>query len=468
MNEKYKSLLNNTIIFAVGSIGSKLILFLLVPLYTNSMSTAEYGIADLVFTVGQILIPFLSAGVFSAVIRFGISIETRHQDVLRNALIVVAVGSTIMVVLAPMVGFYDTLSDWKWFLSAYVITELFASVELNYLKAKEQNKTYTAIGLGRTLVLALANVLLLLVFNTGVKGYLLSTIIASIFAIITTTIFGHLFKDIKESKRDYYLLKEMLVYSAPLILNGISWWVIHSSDKIMIEYMINAAALGLYAVAGKIPSVINVIVSIFSQAWDISSIKEVESTKDTGFFDNVFKLYSFLVFFVTILAITLTKAFMQIYVGPEFRQAWLFVPLLLVSAAFGALGSYFGSFFGALKKSNLSMWSTLLAAVINILINFILIPHIGIWGAVISTLSAYTVMMIFRIVSVLKYININIHPTVFIINCLLVLIQAILISLDYFNVFVSLLCLIVFAFINRESVKEMSIRIRNIKRKQFN
>ena len=471
MNEKYKSLAKNTIIFAIGSIGSKLILFLLVPLYTNCMTTDEYGVADLVFTVGQILIPFLSAGIFSAVIRFGISKETRHQDVLRNSLLVVTIGSAIMISIAPVVSLYKTLSDWKWFLSAYVITDLFASVELNYLKAKEQNKKYTAIGLARTTVLAIANILLLVVLKTGVKGYLLSTIIASVFAIACTSIFGHLIKDIKDSEKNIPLLKEMLLYSAPLILNGISWWVIHSSDKIMIEYMINAAALGMYAVAGKIPSVINVIVSIFSQAWDISSIKEIENTKETGFFDDVFGLYSFLVFLITILATAFTRLFMQVYVGAEFREAWIFVPLLLVSAAYGAIGSFFASFFGALKKSNLSMWSTLLGAVVNIVLNLIFIPIIGIWGAILGTLVSYAIIAVFRMFAVLKYIDLRFNKPVYFLNFILVLIQALLVSMRISGI-VSVITIIVFTTVNWKLGKLFIRRVmklfKNSSRKIFN
>lgn len=467
MNDKYKSLAKNTIIFAIGSIGSRLILFLLVPLYTNCMSADEYGIADMVFTVGQVLIPFLSAGIFSAVIRFGISKETRYQDVLRNSLIVVTIGSMVMIAITPLVGLYKTLSDWKWFLCAYVITDLFVSVELNYLKAKEQNKKYTAIGLTRTLVLALANILLLLILKTGVKGYLLSTIIASICAIVCVTIFGDLLIDLKESERNTILLKEMLLYSAPLILNGISWWVIHSSDKIMIEYMIDAAALGIYAVAGKIPSVINVIVSIFSQAWDISSIKEVENTKDTLFFDNVFGLYSFMVFLVTIMATTFTKIFMQIYVGAEFRSAWIFVPLLLVSAAYGAIGSFFASFFGALKKSKLSMWSTLLGAVINIILNLVFIPLIGIWGAITGTVVSYAIISLFRMFAVLRYINIRFSKSVYFINAVLVLVQAILISVQFPVGIVSIITLGIFIVFNWDEGKLFIERGLNIVRFKF-
>ena len=75
MNVKYTILLKDTFIFALGSFGSKIILFFMVPLYTNYMTTEEYGIADLVFTVAQFLTPIMSIVIHDAVIRYGLSKE---------------------------------------------------------------------------------------------------------------------------------------------------------------------------------------------------------------------------------------------------------------------------------------------------------------------------------------------------------------------------------------------------------
>ncbi|WP_295080291.1 oligosaccharide flippase family protein [Ruminococcus sp.] len=459
---KYQNLVKNTIIFAIGNIGSKLILFLLVPLYTNYMTTDEYGIADLVFNIGQILVPFCSAGVYATVIRFGISKDTRHQDVLRNALLIITCGSAAMLLISPLVGLYHQLTEWKWYLCAFVITDLYSWVEMNYLKAKEQNKMYTALSVIRTLSLALCNVLLIAVLHLGARGYLLSTIISAVITIVLAAVFGGLYCDLRESRRDNALLKEMLIYSAPLILNGISWWIIHSSDKLMVGFMISASALGIYGVAGKIPSVINVIVSIFSQAWDISSIKEVEGNSDTRFFNNIFSVYSFMVFSVSLLTVAFTKLFMSVYVGPDFASAWQYVPLLLVSAAYGAISTYFASFFIALKKSRLSMYSTLIGAVVNILLNLILIPFIGVWGAVIGTVVAYAAIAVFNTFAVLRRIKLNIDLTRYFINFTIVLLQAVLVSVDFYGAVVSAAAIIVFVVLNFGSAREFCTKGMNI------
>lgn len=164
-------------------------------------------------------------------------------------------------------------------------------------------------------------------------------------------------KDLKRANFRVPLLKRMILYSAPIILNNVSWWIINSLDKIMIEGMMNAAALGIYTVATKIPSLINVIISIFSQAWGLSTIKEIESSNDTGFYSSVFRMYSFITFGAGVAVVSIIKPFMTVYVGQEFEDAWKYVSLLVVSAVFYSISAYFGTLYNALQKTVNSMWT---------------------------------------------------------------------------------------------------------------
>ena len=244
----------------------------------------------------------------------------------------------------------------------------------------------------------------------------------------------------------------MIIFSSPLILNNVSWWVIQSSDKIMIEAMVGVAALGLYTAATKIPSLINVIISIFSQAWGISSVREFESSNDNVFYSDVFVSYSVIGFGAAVCINAIVKPFMSIYVSKAFSESWRFVPLLLVSASFSAVASYFGSLYGALKKSKNNMLSTLSAAIVNIIVNYLCILWLGAWGAIIGTVTAYCVLALYRMIDVLRYIKFNPQWKVFLINALIVLVQAILTSLDFHIWIVALVSICVFVFINRITI----------------
>ena len=117
--KKYTNLFKDTLIFALGSIGSKFIVFFLVPFYTYYLTPDEYGISDLVFTISQLAIPFFSVVVFDAVIRFALARKERPQDTLLVGLIVWAAGSALALACTPLVGLYKSVSPYKWYVTVY-------------------------------------------------------------------------------------------------------------------------------------------------------------------------------------------------------------------------------------------------------------------------------------------------------------------------------------------------------------
>lgn len=462
---KYKRLITDTFVFALGNLGSKVILFFMVPLYTNFLSKEEYGTSELVFTIAQFLVPFVSLVIFDAVLRFGLSKDANKNDVLKSGFLVIGIGSIVTISVTPLLDFYAPLAEWKWYLCIYVILTMIGNVEQNYLKLIERNKAYAAISVLHTLVLAFANVLLLTHYHWGIRGYLIATILGSLITVVLGFFAGKTWKAMINGKLDRNLLSEMIRFSAPLILNNVSWWVIQSSDKIMIEAMVGAAALGLYTAATKIPSLINVIISIFSQAWGISSVREFESTNDKGFYTEVFTTYSVIGFGAAVCINTIVKPFMAIYVSQDFFESWRFVPLLLVSASFSAVASYFGSLYGALKKSFNNMRTTFTAAIINIIVNYLCILWLGAWGAIIGTVTAYFVLAIYRMVDVLRYIKFDPQWKEFILNIVFVLMQAILISLDSHIWIISIIAITMFGFVNRKTLIRIAQTSRGLIRR---
>lgn len=452
---KYKRLISDTFLFAIGSFGSKLILFFLVPLYTNYLTTGEYGTAELIYTVANLIMPITSMVIFDAVLRFALDKKTNNKNVLLNAVIVWGIGSAISLAIAPLFGLYQGLSEWKWYISIYIIITMACQICMIYIKAKEKSKQYVLLSLLQTLLLAVLNIVLLTVFHLHIYGYLWANIVAHVIILALAVKIGDILKDLKSAVFEKELFKEMLKYSTPLIINNISWWIVQSSDKLMVEGLLDSASLGLYSVASKIPALINVITTIFSQAWGISSIKEYDSNKDKKFYSVVFGLYSFIVFFTSSCILLIIKRFMKIYVGQDFFEAWKYVPWLLVAASFGAISSYFGAIYGAVKKSFNVMISTLFSAIINIIINFILIPKIGIMGATIATAVSYIFIAWYRIIDSRRYFKFSISFTTIIVESLLICIQTYFVINEQFNDAISIMIIMIIILININRIKEL-------------
>jgi O-antigen/teichoic acid export membrane protein len=437
-SSKYKKLITDIFIFGVGALGSKFIVFFLLPLYTNILSDAEYGIADLVFTTGQLLVPIVSLAIFNGLLRYGLSPEYKKEEVWQCASIIFALGCVFTVILMPLFSLYKPISQWRWYLCLYTISYFASQNTFVYLKVKDRNKMYSILSILQALLLVLLNILFLAILGMGIRGYLLSSIISFIVTSVVAFWAGNMANGLCCYSFNKSLMKKMILYSLPFILNDISWWVIHSSDKIMIEWLLGSALLGIYTAASKIPSLINAVASIFTQAWGLSSIKEYDSTNDIHFYSRVFQCFSTAIFGVCICIIAVIKPFMSIYVGSGFSDSWRYVPLLLVSATFAAISSFAGSMYGAMKKSKNIMTTTLIAGIINVIINYIFIKMCGVWGAIIGTVTAYLVVAILRLLDVHRYIKIDYDVPKLMILTILTLTEAVLVSL---NVNIILTCI---------------------------
>lgn len=463
MSNKYVNLIKDTLIFAIGTVGSKLILFILVPLYTNVLTPDEYGIADLVFTLSQLLLPFLCLGIYHAVIRFGLSKSENPDQVLLSGLIIAGLGTVAAICITPLIGLYESINEWKWYFCIYIILHMYLSVFQNYAKSVGKNKTYAIVNITYTLILALLNILFLVCVNMGVRGYLLANVLATLAVVVIYAFVCRLYTLKKRARFNWTLLKQMLRYSLPLMIDGTLWWLIQSSNKLFVDLFLDSEILGFYTVAVKIPALMYVVVTIFSQAWGISTVKETETSNDNKFYDSVFKLYSFVTFFICIVLVSIIKPFMSIYVSSEYFVAWKYTPLLLIGNAFLAISDFFGAFYNALKMPIKNLTVSAIAAFVSVLISITTIKYIGLWAAVLSTFFAYLAIMWIRLIDIKKYINIKINWPAFLTNQFILIIHAILVSLNFYTLTSSIIAIALFVLVNFKLIKSLFGKIKGSK-----
>lgn len=206
-----------------------------------------------------------------------------------------------------------------------------------------------------------------------------------------------------------------------------------------------ASVAGLFTAASKLPSMMHLMSTIFQQAWQFSSSKEFGKKGDDKFFTGVFKLYTSFILICTSGLIVLTPLISKVVLQGEFYQAWVYVPLLLLSACFNCYSVYFGSFYTAAKKNKMLMISTVVGAVLNIGICLATVQFIGVYGALIASCVSYFVIVAIRIVDTRKYTKIKIDWPISILSLVLVTVQATLFSV--YGAKVSVPVIIIFAVI---------------------
>ena len=314
-NSRNSYLIKNTIIFTLGNLGSKLISFFLIPLYTNALTTAEYGVVDLVATVGTVAVPLLTLNICESVMRFALDKDANTRKITQIGTGILLIGMMVGLLIFPICRSFDKISEYAVFVYFYVVSLAASQLYLCDLRGKELLIYYSLGNVLHTFFIAVLNILFLLVFKEGVDGYLKAYIIANTLTAIYAIIVGKGYKSFSFSRIDRNLLIKMARYSVVLIPNSFMWWIMNSSDRIMVSSMISVAANGIYAVSYKFPTLVSTLTTIFNQAWSYSAIRE-EGTDDESEYNNkIFRVLIGIVMLIGIGLLTFMKPFLSVYVG---------------------------------------------------------------------------------------------------------------------------------------------------------
>lgn len=449
---QYRRLIKNIGIFSIGAIGSKIIQFFLVPLYTNYMQTTEFGIADLVISVGQMLLPILSLTIYDAILPFSGDENDSTQDILVVEIVVFGFSSVMILLFSPLYSFYEPLKKYSWYLSVYIITFFLYEIMSLYLKAIDKNKEYVFYNLIQTLILAILNIILIVEVKMGVEGYLLSIIISNVGFVILAIISSIDSVEFNRIRFNVKLCKRMLKFTVPLIIAAISWRVMNSIDRVIVQRILSDDDLGIYTAASKIPALINVLITIFNQAWLIEVCKE--NTNDSMFKD-VFEVYNILLTIGAIILIGVMQTFMRFYVGVEYYMAWRIVPFLIISAILSAYGVYINNIFYANKNSKSVMISLIIAAIVNIIASVVLTRIIGSIGTALGTMLAFFVHYMLRFIDLRRNYLVDIDIVKVLLTLSILIINACLVIIGYDAILVSAICLLLVLGYNYKKIKNV-------------
>lgn len=397
-SNRNKELVVNSGLFAISSFGSKLISFLLLPLYTAVLSTGGYGAVDLMNSTVSLLVPLLTLNIQDAVLRFGLDKNYSSEEILAVGLRMVAGGSgalfAVLTViyatgLSPVDGMYLAF-----LMVMFVLTSL-SNVITMHVKSQDHVRSLIVSGVGNTLVMSVSAIVLLVIVKAGVIGYMASMALGSLFAVVYLTYAGKVWRCITVNVRSG-LLGAMVTFSAPLVANSLAWWVNDVSDRWVVTLTCGAAANGIYAVAYKIPSILSMFQTIFYNAWAISAVKEFDSEDRDGFLGRTYELYSGAMAICCSGIMLLNIPLAMFLYSNDFFEAWHYVPLLLVGTYFYGLTLFEGCLFSAAKNTKAVSTTTVAGAVVSMVSCIALTMVIGPIGAAVATVLGYMVTWVTR------------------------------------------------------------------------
>ena len=464
----YRYLAKNIGVLAISNFATKILSFFLVPLYTSILSTSEYGTYDLFNTTVYLLIPILTLNIQDATIRFSLDENYDKKKIVTISLNVFVKGLLLLLVFSGANLIFNIFPIFNEYIVVFIFMYIFQAlvgIMTSFARGCEKiTEISIASVLGSVIFIGL-NILFLVVFKFGLMGYFLSSIIGNLSQVLYLIYVTKIYNYLKKQKDNKDTQTEMLQYSCPLIANTIAWWITNASDRYIVTWLCGTSANGIYSVAYKIPSVLNILQSIFTQAWTLSAVKEFDSDDKDGFFSNMYNGYNCLMVVACSFFIFSDKFFARILYSNDFYKAWKYVPFLLISIVFGANSSYIGRIFSALKKAKILAQSTTVGAVINIILNVILVYIWGPIGAAVSTAISYIIVWIIRLFYMNKYLHIELHLKRDIISYTILFFQTFVILSVQTGFIMYLIEIIFFAILILLYYKEIMLPIKSLKQK---
>lgn len=394
---KYKYLLKNIGLLTISNFGTKILSFLLIPIYTSILSTADYGTYDVYSTTVSLLVPILTLNIVEAVMRFALDGTKNKKEVFSIGLKQIVVAILIVVIIATANWFFNIISIFNVYPSFFVLLfgfSLLYDFLIQFSRGVEHIGDVAIAGALNAFAVLGLNIFFLVFLKWGLNGYfaanILSYLIPSLYIMFRLRIWKYF-----TNNYDHALEREMYSYSKPLIFNTLAWWINNVSDRYIVTWLCGVAANGIYSMAYKIPSVLNIFQSIFSQAWTISAVKEFNES-GTDFYCKVYKAYNCGMVIICSALIVVDKVLAKFLFAKDFYIAWRYAPFLMISVVFGALSGLLGGIFSAAKKSKIFASTTMIGASVNTVLNVGLVYLWGPVGAAIATAISYCLVWLAR------------------------------------------------------------------------
>lgn len=403
-----KDLAKNTLIITIGRISTQFITFLLLPLYTALLTTEEYGTVDLITTLVQLFIPIVSLMIDQGVFRYLLSSENEDtkKEVISNAFFLLLGLNFVFIIIYLSLLPLITVKYKIWILLILVITA-FSNLFLQISRGLKKTFDYALGSFICSLITIMLNVLCIAFIKMGAVGMLLATFIGNFVCCIYLFFKLEINKYLSLSSVNKKTLLNELKYSIPLIPNQLSLWVMNSSDRLIVSFILGTAANGILAVSHKFPAIFMTFFNIFQLAWhETGTVHFFDKDRD-DFFSKTIEEIMLLFSTLCMCIIIVLPIVFNLFVNSSYNEAYYNIPIYLIASLLNVMVGLLGVVYVATKKTFEIAKTTIIAALINIIVNIILIKYIGLYAASISTFMGYFITMIYRIIDTKKYLNIK-------------------------------------------------------------
>ena len=398
-----KRTIKQTSVYSLGNISTKLVGFILLPLYTAHLLPEDYGVLAILQAIMQILIGVFGLNLPTAMMRWYAPEKdlTRQKSIVFTTLLsTLFVAILLSVLLIPFserfaVEIFENteFSTYFVFLFLAVSAGIINNVPLNLIRLKERSVFYITLTTIKFTLIILSNIYFVAYLKIGVEGIIISELIGHLFVIIITTPMM-----IKNStlKIDVTILWEMIKYGAPLVFSTVFTFVLTLSDRFIIKYFYGDSSVGIYSLGHKIASVINMLIlQSFQLGFLPIAYKKLNDPNAKRYFSKVLTYYTLILVFAALTISLFSKELIEVLaLNSEYWIAYTVVPIISFAFVIKGIQYNFALSFHYAKRTSYNAAIVIITAFVNVVLNIILIQKYDFPGAAVSLLLSIFLMML--------------------------------------------------------------------------
>lgn len=411
--DKYKTLVKNTGLILLGTVGSKLVNLIMLPIYTHWLKPEEFGAVDSITTYSMFIIGFVCLCLPDAIFIFPYNANTQKKKEyfssgLAFSFVAIACSSLLFWGVQQWMlsnDIHNVFSDYVWLIFWMMVTSYIQNYTQSFTRSLNKMAHYSIAGI--VLTFAIAGLSILLIPRYGLLGYVWALILAQLVAALYSFIAAGVYKYVQLAGCSWISVKEMLSYSAPLLPNGIMWWLVNGINRPVMEHLLGLVAIGLYAVANKFTGMLYSILNILSTAWGNSVLDEYGKPGFDRFYNNYMRMLGAILFLGGYALIIFSRSIVGLFAASEYFTAYYYIPPLMGGVIFSGLSGAVGGVFSATKTSKYFFYSSIWGGASSVVSLLVLTPLFDLMGTCLSVAISFFCMFIARVYYASKYVKID-------------------------------------------------------------
>jgi O-antigen/teichoic acid export membrane protein len=396
-----RQLRKDAVVYGIGGALRSALGLIVLPLYTRVFDPAEYGTIELLTIVATFLGALLMTGQDSALSYY--FSETKSEGTDRQRAVVSAgfqwlllfggVGVALAIAATPLLNAWLFQGDGSWELysvafAACVMGNLLA-YGLTLFRLTYRPWRFFLIGMLHVVCTTAVALALILVFHMGVLGHFIGFLVGTIAAAAAAWAVNRDFLDLATPHRGWW--PRLLRFGLPLVPASVAMYVLNSADRWAITAYLGRDELGVYAAGAKIALAVMLAVTAFRQAWWPIALDAMQTEHGPALHRAVARLYMGAAAAACVLAALLAPYVLRVLVPPQYQQSYAVTSILVWPAVLYGLVLIVSAGIWKGKKTEWMSVGMAISAGLNVVLNALMIPWLGLIGAAVATLIAFLV-----------------------------------------------------------------------------